>query len=150
TASIAVTSVNDEPVGPPIVARPILEDQAYTFSAADFALTDPNDNPVNSLSAVVFTTVPVVGVLKLSGADVTAGQSIAVGDLGNLVYTPVANRDNPDFFTFQVRDNGGTLNGGVHTDQSPTFFFFQITAVNDAPAGADALRTILEDQSYTF
>src|SRR5262245_6010252 len=56
TASITVTSVNGEPVGPPIVARPILEDQAYTFSAADFALTDPNDNPVNSLSAVAFTT----------------------------------------------------------------------------------------------
>src|SRR5262245_32603790 len=75
TASITVTSVNDEPAGPPIVSRGILEDQAYTFSAADFALTDANDNPANTLSAVVITTLPVgTGVLKLSGVDVTAGQ----------------------------------------------------------------------------
>src|SRR5262249_59063581 len=33
-----------------------LEDHAYTFGAADFGFTDPNDAPPNALSAVEITT----------------------------------------------------------------------------------------------
>ena len=31
-----------------------------------------------------------------------------------------------------MRDNGGTANGGVDTDQSPNTITFNVTAVNDA------------------
>src|SRR4029077_4191844 len=53
-------------------------------------------------------------------------------------------------FTFQVQDNGGTANGGVDLDQSANTFAFNVTAVNDAPAGADKTVTTNEDATYTF
>ena len=34
------------------------EDTPYTFAAADFGFTDPNDAPANSLAAVKITTLP--------------------------------------------------------------------------------------------
>ena len=41
-------------------------------------------------------------------------------------------------------------NGGVDTDATPNLITFDVTAVNDAPAGADKPITILEDATYTF
>ncbi|HEX6717311.1 MAG TPA: kelch repeat-containing protein, partial [Pyrinomonadaceae bacterium] len=66
TMTINVTSVNDEPAGTnnTVVTN---EDTAYTFTAADFGFTDPNDTPANSLSAVKITTVATDGKLKLNG-----------------------------------------------------------------------------------
>src|SRR5262249_7027873 len=99
TMAINVTSVNDVPAGANAL-RTILEDQAYTFSAADFALTDTNDNPANTLAAVIMA-LPLGGVLKLGGAIVAAGQDIAVGDLGKLVFTPAGDLNGAGSFTFQ-------------------------------------------------
>ncbi|WP_283193223.1 tandem-95 repeat protein [Rhizobium sp. AN80A] len=134
TATIAITSVNDAPAGTDNTVT-INEDSVYTFSAASFGFTDPNDSPANSLAAVVITTLPTNGVLSLGGTAVTAGQVISAANLGNLTFTPSANANGTALasFTFQVRDNGGTANGGQDTDQSPNNFTFNVTAVNDAP-----------------
>ena len=68
---------------------------------------------------------------------VTAGQSIAVADItgGLLSFTPAANANGTGYasFTFQVRDDGGTANGGVDTDQSPNTITIDVAAVNDPP-----------------
>src|SRR5439155_9835447 len=69
-----------------------------------------------------------------------------------LVFTPTANANGTGYasFTFQVQDNGGTANSGVDLDQSANTFSFDVTPVNDAPAGADKTVTVNEDASYTF
>ena len=70
----------------------------------------------------------------------TAGEVVAVGDLGrHLIFTPAANANGTAYasFTFQVRDDGGTANGGVDLDQSANTFTINVTSVNDAPAGTD-------------
>ena len=51
TITINVTSVNDAPAGTNKTVT-TLEDTAYTFTAADFGFTDPNDAPANNLLAV--------------------------------------------------------------------------------------------------
>ena len=51
TITVNVTSVNDAPAGTDKTVT-TLEDTAYTFAAADFGFSDPNDSPANSLSAV--------------------------------------------------------------------------------------------------
>ena len=56
-----------------------------------------------------------------------------------------ANGNNYASFTFQVRDYGGTANAGVDEDPTPNTLTFDVTAVNDAPAGTDTTLTILED-----
>src|SRR5690606_29681094 len=106
--------VNDAPAGTNNTVT-TGEDIAYTFAAADFGFTDPNDSPANSLLEVVITTLPGAGVLRLSGVAVTAGQAIAAADIPNLTYTPAAGQSGTNYtsFTFQVRDNGGTADGGA-------------------------------------
>ena len=48
--------------------------------------------------------------------------SVADISAGKLKFTPAANANGAGYatFTFQVQDDGGTANGGVDLDQSPT------------------------------
>ena len=134
TVSVTVNSVNDAPAGADKTIT-TAEDTSYAFTAADFGFSDPNDNPANALQAVVITTLPANGTLTLSGAAVTAGQVIAAANIPNLRWTPAqdANGTAQASFTFQVRDNGGTANGGQNTDLTPNTITFDVTPVNDAP-----------------
>jgi len=75
TLSINITPVNDAPAGTDKTIT-TLEDTGYTFAAADFGFTDPNDTPANTLQAVIITTLPATGTLTLAGVPVTVGQSI--------------------------------------------------------------------------
>ncbi|ADI29102.1 retention module-containing protein [Methylotenera versatilis] len=149
TITINVTPVNDAPAGTDNTIS-TLEDTGHSFTAAEFGFTDPNDSPANSLQAVIITTLPTSGSLTLGGVAVTAGQSIAAGSLGTLVYTPAANSTASANFTFQVVDNGGTANGGQNTDQSANTITINVTPVNDAPAGTDNTISTLEDTGHSF
>jgi hypothetical protein len=84
---------------------------------------------------------------------VSLGQSVVVADInaGRLVFTPAAHANGGGYasFTFQVQDDGGTANG-VDLDATPNTLTVNVTAVNDAPQGADNTVTTLEDTAYTF
>ncbi len=101
---------------------------------------DTADGGAHSLLAVKMTTLPALGTLKLSGANVTVGQVVTAANItsGLLTYTPVANANGVGYtsFTFQVQDNGGTANGGIDLDASPNTITFNVTAVNDAPVNS--------------
>ena len=118
----------------------------------DFGFADTSDSPANALSAVIITSLPAAGTLKLSGTSVTLNQSISAANIGNLVYAPAANANGNAYasFGFKVQDNGGTANGGVDTSVSSNTITVNVTSVNDAPTGADKTVTVLEDGSYTF
>src|SRR5690606_27202369 len=153
TITFNVTAVNDAPAGADKTLT-ITEDGSHTFSVADFGFNDSSDSPANSLLAVVIASVPSNGDLTLNGMAVVANQIIDAADIasGKLVFTPAANANGTGYssFTFQVQDDGGTANGGVDTDQTANTITFNVTAVNDAPAGADKTLTINEDGSHTF
>jgi hypothetical protein len=153
TMTVNVTAVNDAPAGTNNTVT-ALEDAQYTFAAADFGFTDPNDSPANALTAVTITTIPGAGSVTLFAVAVTAGQSISVADItaGNLKFAPVANANGAGYasFTFQVQDDGGTANSGVDLDASANTITVNVTAVNDAPAGTNNTITTLEDTQYTF
>ncbi len=131
-----------------------MEDTAYTFSAADFGFSDSNDSPANGLLAVKISSLPGTGTLSDNGTAVAAGQFISVTDItaGKLVFTPATNASGTSYtsFTFQVQDNGGTVDGGIDLDPTPKTITINVTAVNDSPAGADRTITTLEDTAYTF
>ena len=96
---------------------------------------------------------PSGGVLLLGGVAVTAGQEIAAAALGTLTYQAAADANGVgyDSFTFQVRDDGGTTNGGLDTDLSANTLTFNVTAVNDAPVNTvPGAQTINEDGSLTL
>src|SRR5207244_2557397 len=117
--------------------------------------SDPNDSPANALDAVKITTLATAGTLKLNGVAVTTGQVVSAADItaNKLTFAPAANANGAGYatFTFQVRDDGGTANGGVDLDQSPNTMTIDVTSVNDAPVNTvPGAQTTNEDTSKTF
>ncbi len=150
TMTLDVTSVNDAPSGADTTIT-TLEDTAYVFTAADFGFTDADGN---SLSAVKMSTLPGGGTLTNNGIAVTAGQFVSAADIaaGLLLFTPATDASGAGYasFTFQVQDDGGTANGGVDLDPIARTMTVSVTAVNDAPSGADRTVATLENTAYVF
>ncbi|MFI3196651.1 MAG: Ig-like domain-containing protein, partial [Methylococcaceae bacterium] len=148
TSIINITPVNDAPIGTSSTVT-IAEDSSKTFVASDFGFVDLADG--HSLNTVIITSLPNVGTLRLNGVTVIVDQSIAVANIGLLVYTPVTNANGTSYATigFKVQDNGGATNGGVDTSVTANTLTIDVTAVNDAPvaSGSATLSAIDEDTS---
>ena len=150
---VTVVPVNDAPAGSDatVVTN---EDTAYAFSASDFGFADPSDSPANALAGVLIASLPGAGQLLLSGAPVAVGQFVpATGiALGNLTFVPAADANGTGYasFTFQVQDDGGTLNGGVDLDPTANTITIDVTPVNDAPVAGDDSFTTDEDAPLTI
>jgi Big-like domain-containing protein/Calx-beta domain-containing protein/cadherin-like protein len=133
TFVLTVGAVNDPPSGTDNTVS-TAEDTTYTFTAADFGFTDPNDTPPNTLLAVKITTLPGLGTLTNNNVAVNANDFIPVANIngGLLKFTPVANEFGTPYtsFTFQVQDNGG----GTDLDPTPNTMTINVTAVNDPPS----------------
>ncbi|MDJ0864882.1 MAG: DUF4347 domain-containing protein [Myxococcota bacterium] len=149
TASITVTPVNDAPAGADATVV-TAEDVPYVFAAADFGFSDPDGD---ALLEVRIASVPALGTLRAGPLVLAGGESVSAAAIaaGDLVYTPAPGTSGPALasFTFQVRDDGGTANGGVDLDPTPNTITIDVTTVNDAPVlapAAPALPTVSEDQ----
>jgi VCBS repeat-containing protein len=123
TVTITVNPVNDAPV-----------------AANDNATTD-EDNAV--IIAVLANDSDVDGN-GLSVASVTQGAhgSVAINADGTVKYTPNANFNGADSFTYTISDgNGGTATATV---------VVTVNAVNDAPVAAGDSASVDEDSSVTI
>ena len=115
------------------------------FTASDFQFNDAHDNPANALAAVIIDTLPQNGTLTLSGADVSQGQTILATDIANLLYTPNSLFSGTDSLTFDVRDDGGTVNGGVDTSSNAATLTIGVGAVDQPPTATN----LSASESYT-
>ena len=123
-----VDGLNDPPVGVDDTGFATDEDQAVTIAAAVLLANDDNvDGDVLSLVSV---------------QDAVNG-SVALDGQGDVVFTPAADYSGPASFTYTVEDGkGGSATATVD---------LTVTAVNDAPVGADdAGIATNEDQAVTI
>jgi len=69
---------------------------------------------------VKISTLPATGTLLDAGTPVTVGQLVSASDIsgGLLKFHPAANANGTGYasFTFQVKDDGLTANGGIDLD----------------------------------
>ena len=132
TANLDITPVNDAPAGTSTTLS-LPTGVTHIFSAADFGFVDAADSPANALSWVEVATLPTSGQLTNNGVAVTAGQWVDIADInaGHLVFAPVVNggAGSTASFTFLVRDDGGTANGGVDTAINPAALTLTVPAV---------------------
>ena len=119
------------------------EDTDYPFSVGDFNFSDPDAG--DELASVTVVTLPAAGELALDGAVVVAGQTVAVEEIGKLVFTPAANAIGDAYasFTFRVSD-------GENESVLAYTMTINVRPVNDAPTGASNTVTTEEDTDYTF
>ncbi|MEL7274408.1 MAG: Ig-like domain-containing protein, partial [Pseudomonadota bacterium] len=163
TVTITVTGVNDAPTGSDSTVT-LDEDTSHTLTVANFGFDDPVDGTNDNFDEVVFTTVPANGSLIYNngGGDTTLvdGATVSAADIaaGFLRFVPVANENNTSTpggtytsFTFQVRDDGGTANGGVDLDPTPNTLTFSVNPVNDVTAiTVPGAQSTLEDTALAI
>jgi uncharacterized delta-60 repeat protein len=139
SVTVKITAVNDAPTGTDATVT-VLEDGTKTFTAADFGFADVKDSPANTLAAVKISTLPANGELRFNGvaitaAQVAAGYEVSAADIaaGKLTFVPESNPNGTGYvtnFTFQVRDNGGTANGGVDIYQGANTITIDVASVD--------------------
>ena len=127
TVTLVVNSLNDLPVAA-ADAYSTAEDTELVVDAAAGLLGNDTDADGDSLIASLVSG-PAHGVLTLSSD-------------GSFVYTPEANFNGADEFTYVVND--GTADSEVATVS------LTVTAVNDVPAAVNDEYTIDEDTSLTL
>jgi len=155
TLTINVMPVNDRPQGMNAVVA-VAENMSYTFTIGNFGFSDSNDLPLaNNLRAVEITTVPDKGTLTMGGTAVGPGQLVTAADVnaGNLRFTPAANATGLPYtsFTFQVEDDGGTLNGGADLDLVPRTLTINVFRQEcQPPIGTNLVVTTAEDLPYAL
>ena len=125
TVSISVSAVNDAPVASND-AYTTNEDALLTIPAPG-VLSNDSDLDGNTLTAVR-DTLPSHGTVVLNGN-------------GSLTYTPAANYNGPDSFSYHATD--GSLNSNAVTVS------IGVSAVNDAPVAFNDAYTTNEDVVLT-
>ena len=154
TVTVQITSVNDAPAGTNKTIA-TTEDAAHVFTVSDFGFTDPNDSPPNTLLSVRIASLPAAGALTVNGNAASVGSSLTFQQLRRRLPPvhagPNASGTGYASFTFQVRDNGGTSNGGVDLDPTANTFTIDVTDDNDPPnAVNDPTNPIVEDITTTL
>ena len=120
TITITINGVNDAPTTVDGSANLEADDSQYVFSLNDFRFDDGAEG--NSLQSVIITQPPTSGTMTYNGKPVTAGMEIPKSAIeqGLLKFTPGADKQDSSF-NFQVKDNGGTANGGNDTSTEHKF-----------------------------
>jgi Calx-beta domain-containing protein/parallel beta helix pectate lyase-like protein len=136
TFNITVNAVNDAPSFNKGADQTVNEDAgAQTVAWA----TSISPGPADESSQTV--TFQITG--NTNGGLFSSGP--AVSSSGILTYTPAANANGSATITINLKDNGGTANGGVDTSADQTFTI-AVNAVNDAPSFTiGAGQTVNED-----
>nr|WP_254722263.1 VCBS domain-containing protein [Gilvimarinus xylanilyticus] len=142
TASLDLLPVNDAPAtaDADIV---INEDEAYTFSVADFGFSDVDAG--DSLDHITLISLPAQGSLTLNEVGVTVGQEITQAEIGALVFTPAENANGDAYASFQFSVSDGEL------DSSSATITIDVVPVNDAPQlTGDLSAEVEEGGRYTL
>jgi len=127
TVTISVNAANDAPVAAADVYL-VNEDETLTVDISASLLTNDSDPDGDPLSSVL-ATGPANGTLSLA-AD------------GSFVYTPGANFNGTDSFTYTASDGALTSNLATVT--------LTVCPVNDAPVSVDDAYAVDEDSSLTI
>jgi len=152
SVSLTVNSVNDAPTGTDKTVT-LLEDGSYKLARVDFGFSDSNDSPPNNFAAITLNPASA-GALRLDGVAISSPVTLTVADIdaGRVIYSPAANASGVGYanFSFAVKDDGGTANGGIDTDPTPNTITFNVTPVNDAPVGTSDAFSAVEGTMTTL
>src|SRR5207302_36051 len=79
----------------------------------------------------------------------SAGHGTASLSGGSITYTPAADYNGPDSFSYTVTDNG-TTNGAADPKTAAGTVQITVTEVNDAPTATDDSKSTPDDTTLSF
>ena len=141
TASLLVGTVNQAPTFVPGPNETVLEDAGpatFTKWATSISPGAPSESSQVLNFIVTGNTNPS---LFLTGP--------AISPTGTLTFTSAPDANGSATITIVLKDNGGTLSGGVDTSVAKTFTI-NVTPVNDAPTFTEGLNEMVNENSGPF
>jgi YVTN family beta-propeller protein len=137
--NVTVTEVNDPPTADPD-SYTTAEDTALVVPAATGVLANDQRGPVDPEGTLFSESAQSLSVDTALDQPPAHG-IVAMNADGSFTYTPDADFNGTDSFTYKVWDNG-TTNGAGDPRSATATVHLTITAVNDPPvAGDDSKRT---------
>src|SRR5205085_1376935 len=133
TVTVTVTAVNDAPTADND-SDTVAEDAAVTFDQRKNDGTGPANESSQTLT-VTAVGAASHGTVSFTGTSVT--------------YTPAADYNGPDSFTYTITDNG-TTNGAADPKSATATVNVTVTEVNDTPVAANDSKSTAEDTALTF
>jgi hypothetical protein len=140
TVTLTINAVNDVPSFTKGANRTTTED-AGIQSVAGWA-TNVSAGPANEASQTVSFLVSNNNPALFSAQPAVAAN-------GTLTYTSAPNANGVATVTVQVRDSGGTANGGIDTS-APQTFTITVTTVNDAPLPVPDAKSATQGVPVSF
>ncbi len=105
----------------------VTEDSTYYFQISDISFEDLNS--MDSLQAVLITSLPTNGVLKLGEDEISENFGIEVAELQNLNYFAGENQNGEAFDSFTIKVSDGEL-----FSEEESTITINVLAVNDSPS----------------
>ncbi len=144
TATVNVTVSTGPPINhaPTATAGSMTIDEDASATTVTLSGTEPDQG--DNITSYRIDTVPANGTLTLNGVTVSAGDSVTQAQInsGNLTFTPTADFNGADSFTFSASD------GDTWSD-NPATLSITVNSVNDGPSAvADSVSTS-EDTAVT-
>jgi VCBS repeat-containing protein len=140
TATITVTQVNDAP-GFTKGADQVVADDAGLQTLTGWASNIGSGPPNEAGQSLTFEVTANTNATLFEVAP-------AVSPSGTLSYTPAPNANGTAAVTILVRDNGGTVGGGIDAS-APQTFTITVQRVNDAPVSTGDSYSADEDRQLT-
>ncbi|MBX3579751.1 MAG: hypothetical protein KF723_21310 [Rhizobiaceae bacterium] len=123
------------------------EDVPFLFQPALFRIGDSDGDPI---LGIIIDNMTGAGELTLFGNAVSNGQLIAFADCDYLTWTPPPDVSGSAIMTFTVQAVDASGIAGFDRDPTPSTVTLGGLAVNDAPEGIDAARTVLPGDTHLF
>jgi gliding motility-associated-like protein len=136
--TIHITGTNDLPTGADETIT-ITEDIAYSFSIDDFPSYADADG--DTFTSIRMHSFPTYGSITSSGSAIVLDVDYEVG---SLTYSPDADNNLSDSFTFSLVDSTGEVSASTYT------MTIHITGTSDLPIGSNETISIFEDVPHTF
>jgi hypothetical protein len=139
--TVVVNQVNDRPSFQSSQTRTTVNEDSGTTTINNWATniivgpSTPAANEDTQTPEFIITTSNPELFSTLPQVNIT-------GDTGALVFTPAEDANGVAILTINLRDSGGTANGGIDTSSPPAFYTVTVRAVNDAPTFTSTATTI--------
>ena len=151
STTVTINPVNEAPSGADKTIT-TAQNTPHIFTLADFGFSDSDGNNFE----YVWVNRPSAGELRYGGAAVIAATPIERGDIITdlLTFHPASGASGSGYatFTFQVQDDGGTMNGGVDLDPTPNTITVNVPgiAVSTRDGGETRVNTTTADTQYAW
>ena len=139
--NIFITDVDKLPSVSSELVIKVNEDSEHKFTSGEFNFV----HSTRTFASVIISGLPTAGTLTFNGTAVSTDQTVAVADLGKLVYKPKANDFGNNYATFKYKVVGSGAGSNTSKEYTATV---NVIPVNDKPSVAD-VNFLVNEQNHS-